>query len=81
LAAIEAAGFQKVTIQKRKPIHIPTDLLEKYLDPTEMATFQTGQTGILSITVYGEKPGLKSEKPRIKLSDLQSGNCCSPGAC
>lgn len=81
LYAIAAAGFQNVSIQKSKPIHIPADLLEKYLSHNEVAAFQNGNSGIFSITVYGEKPGTKTTKPRIKLADLQNGGCCAPGDC
>jgi SAM-dependent methyltransferase len=81
---IEKAGFKNITIQKSKPIIIPDDLLEKYLSAEEMAHFKTGTTGIFSITVFGEKPGIKAEKPKLKMADLQTASaCCTPesGCC
>lgn len=79
LGLIEKVGFKNIEVQKSKPIVIPDDLLEKYLSHTELNDFKTGTTGIFSITVYGEKPGTKTEKPRIKLVDIQtSGSCCAP---
>jgi ubiquinone/menaquinone biosynthesis C-methylase UbiE len=55
LALIEATGFQNIIIQKSKEIILPTDILEKYLSPIEIADFQASQVGIYSITVYAEK--------------------------
>jgi SAM-dependent methyltransferase len=53
---ITSNGFVNVAIQKEKPIIIPNDILEKYLDANELANFKNGETGIFSITVYAEKP-------------------------
>ena len=55
LELIEANGFKNVTIQKEKPIVIPTDILNKYLTDSEIASFNVSGTGIYSITVYAEK--------------------------
>lgn len=78
------SGFQNLTLQKEKLITIPDDILEKYLSPEEIADFKNGNTGIFSITVYAEKPGAKTEKPKLQMLDLQSGaSCCTPdsGCC
>lgn len=75
---ISEAGFENVTIQKEKPIIIPGDILNKYLTPAELEKFNTGTTGIFSITVYAEKPGAKQEKKKINLAELQ--NNCAPGS-
>jgi len=56
LELIHHNGFKNVTIQKEKSIHIPDDILKKYLNETEIAEFKSGKTGIFSITVYAEKP-------------------------
>lgn len=56
LGLIKSNGFQQLTIQKEKPIIIPDDILSKYLDDAQMASFKQGETGIFSITVYAEKP-------------------------
>lgn len=81
---IQEAGFRNITVQKSKPIIIPDDLLEKYLSDAEIAELKAGTTGIFSITVYGEKAGTKTEKPKLQLADIQAGgSCCTPesGCC
>lgn len=79
LKHIQDSGFKKIAVQKEKTIQIPDDILSKYLDAEEIQAFKTGTTGIFSITVFGEKPGKKSNKPKIKLSELQS-SCCEPSS-
>jgi hypothetical protein len=64
---IYSTGFKNVTIQKDKPIYIPDDILEKYLDKDALAAFRNGDTGIFSITVFAEKP-VADCKP--------GGGCC-----
>lgn len=81
IQALKDVGFEEVTIQKQKPIQIPQDLLEKYLSPAETEAFLKGTSGIMSITVFGVKPGIKTAKKKIQLSELAAGNCCAPGAC
>jgi len=54
LSIIEAAGFSKIEIQKRKPITLPREILAKYLSDAEIDEFNKDQ-GIFSITVYAEK--------------------------
>ena len=84
LKYIREAGFKDIIVQKEKTITIPDDILEKYLTSEEIAEFKNGETGIFSITVYAEKPGNKTEKPKVKLAGLQSeGACCAPdsGCC
>jgi ubiquinone/menaquinone biosynthesis C-methylase UbiE len=68
LGYIKEIGFNNITIQKEKPIIIPEDILQNYLDAEAMAAFQSGDTGIFSITVYAEKP-------------LAEEACCPPGCC
>ncbi len=84
LQFIQELGFENILIQKEKPIIIPNDILNKYLTEKELADFNKGETGIFSITVYAEKPGINKEKTKINLSEIQSqDNCCSPdsGCC
>lgn len=57
LEQIQASGFINVKIQKEKAITIPGDILEKYMNGEEIAAFRSEDTGVFSITVYGEKPG------------------------
>ncbi|MEO7802153.1 MAG: arsenite methyltransferase [Ginsengibacter sp.] len=55
LELINANGFDRVTLQKEKPINIPYDILKNYLKGEELTNFKNGSTGIFSITVYAEK--------------------------
>lgn len=68
LSLIEKAGFKNVIVQKDKPIHIPVDILSKYLSGVEITEYHKGNTKITSITVYAEKPGIEDK------------NCCLPGS-
>lgn len=56
LQLIKENGFENLTIQKEKAIHIPDDILKKYLNAEEIKNFHKGNTGIFSITVFAEKP-------------------------
>lgn len=81
LQYIADAGFQQVSLQKEKTIVIPDDILMKYMGFDDIRSFHEGQTGIFSITVYAEKPGVKTEKPKVDLSELISkGNSCVTGS-
>ena len=77
---IKEAGFDNITIQKEKTISIPEDILGKYLSEAEIKDFVSGETGIFSITVYAEKPGTTQEKPKVQMSELESGSCCGPSS-
>jgi SAM-dependent methyltransferase len=66
---IQAGGFENIVLQKEKPIVIPADILNNYLNEDEMADFKAGHTGIFSITVYAEKP--------VEAKDT----CCGSGCC
>lgn len=68
LQFINSAGFRNVIVQKQKAIVIPDDILKCYLSENEIESFKSGNTGILSITVFGEKP-----------AEVNSG-CCTPGS-
>lgn len=65
LELIRANGFTNITLQKEKPILIPDDILKNYLSNEEIVAFKAGNIGILSITVYAEKPAA----------------CCGPDCC
>ncbi len=56
LSIIREAGFDNVTVQKRKPILIPDDILLEYISADDLRDFTASKTGIFSITVYAEKP-------------------------
>lgn len=84
LSLIEKTGFQNISVQKKKTILLPDDILEKYLTKEQIAEFASREIGIFSITVYAEKPGSKpSTKVEINLADLSSakeGSCCTPNS-
>jgi len=67
LELIEVNGFRNITIQKEKAIIVPDDILANYLSAEEIAAFKQSETGIYSVTVYGEKP--------------KDAPCCAPGCC
>jgi hypothetical protein len=77
LGYIKDAGFQNIMLQKEKSISIPEDILSKYLNPQEITEFNSGETGIFSITVYAEKPGDKISGNKIlKNNCLPESGCC-----
>ncbi|QJW89035.1 arsenite methyltransferase [Spirosoma taeanense] len=85
LALIQETGFTNLTIQKDKPVFLPDDILRAYLTPDEIAAYRQSGTGIVSVTVYAEKPGSdvsSSPKTRVQLSDLTSNanKACQPGS-
>jgi len=65
LSIIEKAGFHNVQIQKEKRISLPEEIINQYLSADDASEFTKGNTGIYSVTVYGEKPE----------------SCCAPGCC
>ena len=67
LELIDVTGFKSVTIQKEKNIHVPDDILGTYLSADEITNFRQSGTGIVSVTVFAEKP-----------KDVA---CCAPGCC
>jgi ubiquinone/menaquinone biosynthesis C-methylase UbiE len=68
LELIAQNGFEGITLQKEKAIHIPDDILSKYLSEPEIQQFRNSNTGIYSITVYAEKPVVER-------------SCCGPDCC
>lgn len=56
LGYISKTGFNKMAIQKDKPIIVPNDILKNYLNDEEIAAYNSNPTVIRSITVYAEKP-------------------------
>ena len=81
LGQIEKAGFKDITVQKVKPIVIPDDILSKYLSAEEVATFNKGNTGIFSISVFAKKSGIKELKPLVPLADVQVESCETGTGC
>ncbi len=81
LGMIKNAGFENITVQKEKPIHIPVDILSKYLSANEIESFVSGDTGIFSISVFAEKAGEQIKKEKVSLAELQSDGCTPDGGC
>jgi SAM-dependent methyltransferase len=90
LEIIRQAGFENLSVQKQKPILIPDEILLEYLSAEELKAFAESKTGIISVTVYAEKPGgdpanktVRAEKRKIELRNLASeagSACCAPGS-
>lgn len=78
LVHIKEAGFENITIQKEKPIEIPEDILSQYLSKDEIAEFNSGETGIYSITVFAQKAG--GEKNQVTLIASDEAASCEPGS-
>lgn len=57
LDIIRETGFEDISIQKEKEVILPDDILEAYLDESQLIDFHNSKTGIKSITVYAQKPG------------------------
>lgn len=69
LGIIHDLGFEQVTVQKRKPIVLPDDILEKYLTSETIAEYKASGAGIFSITVAATKPSAGTKEV-----------CCAPNA-
>ena len=55
LGIINMQGFKNVSIHTQKKVSLPDEVLAKYLTKDEIISFETGETGIFSITVSGYK--------------------------
>ncbi|CAN5358641.1 arsenite methyltransferase [soil metagenome] len=65
LSIIKSVGFENIIIQKEKRITVPNEILKGYLNADQIVEFNSGTTGIFSVTVYADKPA----------------NGCAPGCC
>ena len=63
LDIIRELGFEDITVQKRKAIIIPDDILTNYLSAEELADYRANGAGIYSVTVFARK---------------SSVDCCAP---
>ncbi len=54
LALLEQQGFKNITVQKKKTIDLPQDVLLKHLNAEQLEQFSKS-FGIYSISVYGER--------------------------
>jgi arsenite methyltransferase len=55
LKNISDAGFKNVRVEIEKPITLPDNVLDKYLNAKQVEEFKTMGSPIQSITIYGEK--------------------------
>ena len=55
LNIVKEAGFTNITIQKRKEIRLPEEVLRATLNENEYRIFLESEIGIYSITLYGKK--------------------------
>lgn len=76
LGIIHQLGFGEVTVQKRKAITVPDDILANFLNAEELAAFKASGTGIFSITVSAMKPVVKPAKEELKSACCGSGSTC-----
>ncbi len=58
LETIHKAGFENVTVQKKKEINLPDELLLEFLSREEIEDARKNGTGVYSITVYADKPAV-----------------------
>ena len=56
LKIVKNSGFLNMKVHKQKEIKLPDSLLSEYNDEYELKSFNTGDTGIFSITVSAERP-------------------------
>ena len=56
LKIMEDSGLINIKVQKLKNINIPDETLLQYIDESELSQFKNSGEGIISITVYAEKP-------------------------
>ena len=68
LTLIETTGFESITVQKERAITVPDDILAQYLSEDEIASFKASGTGIVSVTVFAQKP-------------VTQKSCCGPDCC
>ncbi len=72
LGIIRDLGFEQVTVQKRKSIILPDDILSKYLSAEEIAAYKASGAGTFSITVSAVK-----EHGGKEMKDVKEA-CCTP---
>lgn len=58
LAAILAAGFVEVRVQKERRIVVPREIFERHLTRKQLQDLESSNVGIFSITVFARKPNL-----------------------
>jgi arsenite methyltransferase len=70
LGIIKAIGFKNIQIKKERIIHLPDDLLLKYISADDLDKFRKSGSGIYSITLYADK------SDEGKCCDVDEKGCC-----
>ncbi len=78
LGIIHDLGFENVTVQKRKAIIVPDDILLKYIGAEEVAAYKASGAGTFSITVSATKPGVRAASHGT--ATTANAPCCAPNA-
>ena len=81
LVIIHDLGFEQVSVQKRKPIIVPDDILSRHLSAEEIATYKASGTGIFSITVSATKPTIVTGQAPADKSTLKAACCGTDSNC
>ena len=84
LDIVAGAGFANVQVQKKKEIHLPTNLLLNYLSTDELVAYQQSNRGIYSITVFAQKPSdntIETAQQVTTSTNELNGACCGPTCC
>ncbi len=82
LAIVAQAGFTGIDVQKKKEIHLPTNLLLNYLTADELADYQNSGRGIYSITVFAQKPAQAVSADVASVTNSSAAApCCGPDCC
>lgn len=55
LQTIEQAGFKEIQIKKERLIDLPDEILNKYLNESQLSDYKKNIQGLFSITVYAHK--------------------------
>lgn len=81
LGIIHDLGFDQVSVQKRKPIIVPDDILSRHLSSEEIAAYKASGTGIFSITVSAMKPTIITGQAPADKSTLKAACCGTDSNC
>jgi SAM-dependent methyltransferase len=74
---LKQAGFHNIQVQKEKAIDLPDEVLLQHISPQEVSSFKKGNEGIVSISVYGEKPGEPSSHSKLTSDEIPiTSSCC-----
>lgn len=67
LETMQKAGFSNIRVQKETRIVLPEAMLQRCMSSSEIESYNRSGSGVLSISVYAEKPLVK--------------NCCTSDCC